>query len=89
METITSGASTTTSTLTVLVETASAPANGQSVGDIAVVLPQALADSIQGSVNTAVASCGALNVKVKRDINSGKSAFLRLSCVPVEKSLAL
>jgi hypothetical protein len=53
------------STVQVVVATATAAANGQSVGDVSVILPEGLAVSLKNSVNTALTSCGGVK-KVRR-----------------------
>ena len=54
-----------TSTVQVVVATATAAANGQSVGDISLILSEGLANALQGSVEAAITAC---NVLAKRGL---------------------
>ena len=49
-----------------MVATATAAANGQSVGDVSVILPEALAAALQDSVGAAVTACNAVPAKLRR-----------------------
>ncbi|KAH8819032.1 Spherulation-specific family 4-domain-containing protein [Xylogone sp. PMI_703] len=57
-----------TSTVEVVIATATAAANGQNIGDISVILPEGLAVALKKSVNNAISSCGALKLR-KRNID--------------------
>lgn len=57
-----------TSTVEVVIATATAAANGQHIGDISIILPEGLADALETSVLTAINSCGAIVKKARRDV---------------------
>lgn len=48
---------TATSTVQLVVATATAAVNGQSVGDVSIILSEGLATALQASVETAVKAC--------------------------------
>jgi hypothetical protein len=56
----------TTKTVGIAVVTATAAADGQSVGDIAVIVPELLANSLQNSAAAAVHACSALSAKLRK-----------------------
>lgn len=70
-----------TSTVQVVVATATAAANGQSVGDISLILSEGLANALQDSVEAAITACNVLakrglelpTVLGERQTDSGKS----------------
>ena len=61
-----------TSTVEVVIATATAAANGQSIGDISVILPEGLAVALQNSAETAANACSAVLKKRKRDNDNSK-----------------
>ena len=67
-----------TSTVQVVIATATAVANGQNIGDVSVIIPEGLAVSLQGSVETAIAACGEVVGKVRRQADAGNDAQMRL-----------
>ena len=54
-----------TSTVDVVIATATAKANGQNIGDISVILPEGLADTLTNSMTTAINACGAVITKMR------------------------
>jgi hypothetical protein len=56
-----------TSTVQIVVATATAAANGQNIGDISVILPEGLASALQSSAEIAANACGAILKLRKRD----------------------
>jgi hypothetical protein len=56
-----------TSTIDVVIATATAAANGQNIGDISIILPEGLADTLTTSIETAISACGDVVEKVRRD----------------------
>jgi hypothetical protein len=63
-----------TSTVDVVIATATAEANGESIGDISVILPEGLADTLTNSMTTAINACGGVvTKKVRREIESRES----------------
>ena len=61
-----------TSTVQVVIATATAAAHGQSIGDISVIIPEGLAVSLQKSAEIALAACGQIGGKVRRQADAGK-----------------
>ena len=57
-----------TSTVEVVIATATVAANGQNVGDISIIIPEGLANALQSSVEAAVDACSAVLLR-KRDNN--------------------
>jgi hypothetical protein len=57
---------TSTSTIKVVIATATAVANGQSVGDLSIILPEGFAGALQGSVTSGVEACNAVPAKLRR-----------------------
>lgn len=67
---------TSTSTVQILVATATAAANGQSIGDISIILSEGLAAALQASVQTAVEACKIPGAKeLRRDIAADCMSF--------------
>jgi hypothetical protein len=63
-----------TSTVDVVIATATAEANGQNIGDISVILPEGLADALTNSMTTAIDACGGVvTKKMRREIESRES----------------
>lgn len=63
-----------TSTIDVVIATATAEANGQNVGDISVILPEGLADTLSTSMSTAIDACGGVvTKKMRRELGSRES----------------
>ena len=60
-----------TSTVEVVIATATVAANGQNVGDISIIIPEGLANALQSSVEAAVDACSAVLLR-KRDNNNWK-----------------
>lgn len=55
-----------TSTVDVVIATATAKANGQNIGDISVILPEGLINKLKDSMTTAINSCGVVTRKKRR-----------------------
>lgn len=55
-----------TSTVKIVVATATASANGQSVGDVSIILPEGLAVALQSSVTEGINACNAVPAKLRR-----------------------
>jgi hypothetical protein len=55
------------STVQIVVATATAAANGQNIGDISVILPEGLASALTNSAEIAANACGATVKARKRD----------------------
>jgi len=55
-----------TSTIEVLIATATAAANGQNIGDISVILPEGLANALENSVQGAMSDCGGVPLRKGR-----------------------
>lgn len=49
-----------TSTISVVIATATAAANDQNVGDISFILPEGLASTLTNSASDAISACGSL-----------------------------
>ena len=63
-----------TSTVDVVIATATAEANGQNIGDISVILPEGLADTLTNSMATAINACGGVvTKKMRREIENRES----------------
>lgn len=63
-----------TSTVDVVIATATTKANGQNIGDISVILPEGLADALTNSMTTAIDACGGVvTKKMRREIESRES----------------
>lgn len=68
---------TSTSTIQFIVATATAAANGQSVGDISILLGEGLAQDLQSAANDLISACGALTAKkrlLRREIEYRQTA---------------
>lgn len=60
-----------TSTVEVVIATATAAANGQNVGDISIILPEGLVTALQSSSEAAANACSAIAQR-KRDEDNWK-----------------
>jgi hypothetical protein len=60
-----------TSTVEVVIVTATAAANGQNVGDISIIIPEGLVNALQSSAETAADACSAVLLR-KRDSDNQK-----------------
>jgi hypothetical protein len=69
-----------TSTVEVVIATATAAANGQNVGDISIIIPEGLANSLTSSAEAAADACSAVllrkrdNDDWRRQTDTGKTA---------------
>lgn len=72
-----------TSTISIVIATATTAANNQDVGDISVILPEGLAAALTNSATTAVSACGSLKRKrqmpkwSRQESADGKSSLLK------------
>lgn len=57
---------TSTSTVKIVVATATAAANGQSVGDVSIILSEGLAVALRNSVIEGINACNAVPTKLRR-----------------------
>ena len=55
-----------TSTVDVVIATATAKANGQNIGDISVILPEGLINKLKDLITTAINSCKVVTRKKRR-----------------------
>ena len=60
-----------TSTVEVVIATATAATNGQNVGDISIIIPEGLANALQSSAEAAADACSAVLLR-KRDNDNWK-----------------
>lgn len=60
-----------TSTVQVIIATATAAANGQNIGDVSIIIPEGLSAALRDSVKAALSLCGEVLKKARRQADAG------------------